>query len=228
VVCHTSSLNALPSTKTLLSKAYTDFDSLQYGIGSYVIPDDDKNKMKELSATQGPKAWTYGEITFEGVQILKQELGSINDGVFYDLGSGLGRMTLQVFLDWAVRRAVGVELSEHRHRRAVRALEQLEPHIKACSGRTIEFRNENLLQSKMNDATVVYLACTCWDADFMQEVMDKLRPLQHLQWIVSTESLATEFGIVELPWVSNIKEVQLPMSWDEDWTVYIYMVSPKE
>lgn len=35
-------------------------------------------------------------IEFVLPQILKQELGSINDGVFYDLGSGLGRMTLQV------------------------------------------------------------------------------------------------------------------------------------
>ena len=42
------------------------------------------------------------------------------------------------------------------------------------------------------DATIVYLACTCWDADFMEAVVEKLRkdaPL--LQWVISTENLET-------------------------------------
>lgn len=182
--------------------------------------------MKALSTLQGPKAWTYGEISFDGVTRLKSELGNVEDGVFYDLGSGLGRMVLQVFMEWRVGKAVGVELSEHRHSRAVRALHQLEPKISELAAnfpeRAVEFRNDNLLTTDVSDATIVYLACTCWDADFMSEVMDKLAPLPHLEWIVSTESLEKEFGITDLPWVSLHKDVQLPMSWDAEWPVYIY------
>eukprot|EP00976_Prorocentrum_cordatum_P024466 498026-Prorocentrum_minimum.AAC.1 len=33
------------STRTMLKQAYTAHDSLQYGIGSYVIPEDDKEQM---------------------------------------------------------------------------------------------------------------------------------------------------------------------------------------
>ncbi|KAK3264762.1 hypothetical protein CYMTET_26518 [Cymbomonas tetramitiformis] len=64
------------STKWKLSNAYTDLDSLTYGVGAFVLPDDDRVAMKvrpqaqERSPLQGPKAWTYGEISFEGVQVL--------------------------------------------------------------------------------------------------------------------------------------------------------------
>ena len=44
---------------------------------------------------QGPKAWTYGEISYPGVVTLKDLLSPCS-GTFYDLGSGFGRMVLQV------------------------------------------------------------------------------------------------------------------------------------
>jgi len=210
------------STRTLLNQAYTAYDSLQYGVGSYVIPEEDKESMKEMSTLQGPKAWTYGEITFEGVETLGKHLRVDEvDHVFYDLGSGLGRMVFQVFFDWRVRRAVGVELSAHRHSRAARAHRHLAAPLATAAPRQCEFLNANLLTVNMADATIVYLACTCWDADFMSQVMEKLKGLPELQWVVSTESLEGEFGLEE-EWCQPHSQVKLPMSWDEDWPVYVY------
>lgn len=37
----------------------------------------------------------------------------------------------------------------------------------------------------------MYLACTCWDADFMQEVVGRLSRILALEWVVSTEDLET-------------------------------------
>ena len=149
---------------------------------------------QELSKDQGPKAWTYGEIEYSGVKILQQELGVDGNGlIFYDLGSGLGRMVFQVFFEWRARKAIGVELSEHRHNRAVRALGNMQAEVEAekmDTERCLEFRNENLLASDISDATVVYLACTCWDADFMEQVLEKQQEeCAELQWLVSTEPL---------------------------------------
>lgn len=106
-----------------------------------------------MSELQGPKAWTYGEISYEGVARLQGLLpvhGS--SGAFYDLGSGLGRMVLQVHLEWGMGKAVGVELSLERHTRAQaaagRMAERLEEKGWAPEG-TLELRNDNLLKTDL-------------------------------------------------------------------------------
>lgn len=69
-------------------------------------------------------AGTYGEVTLSGganmihavSNLTKEPLGPAD--VFYDFGSGLGRLVLQVFLTTGVGRAGGVELGAGRHRAA--------------------------------------------------------------------------------------------------------------
>jgi hypothetical protein len=85
----------------------------------------------------------------------------------------------------------------------------------------VEFRNENLLTTSMDDATVVYLACTCWDAPFMRQVLHKLAALPALTWVVTTESLEHEYQLDER-WLLLAKRIELPMSWDDQWAVYVY------
>ncbi|XP_075266039.1 uncharacterized protein LOC142358532 [Convolutriloba macropyga] len=143
---------SLPSARTLLESAYTLHDSLKWSVGAMSLTDEDQSRMMELSSLQGPKAWTYGEITFEGVQRLGEILDLPEEGgAFYDLGSGLGRMVLQVHLEWNVDKAVGVELSEWRHSRAERALRELSEII-PLPGRTLELRNENLLTTDLGES----------------------------------------------------------------------------
>jgi len=62
---------------------------------------------------------TYGEITPAGVRALTTRTSLGEGDVFADLGSGLGRCTLQVFLETRVARAVGIELDLERHTAAV-------------------------------------------------------------------------------------------------------------
>jgi len=63
------------------------------------------------------KALTYGEITALGVRQLAHAMG-IDTGepvAFMDLGSGVGKLVAQVYLEWAsVHNATGVELSPMR------------------------------------------------------------------------------------------------------------------
>merc|ERR1712224_523492 len=57
----------------------------------------------------------YGEITHEGVEALIAHLALGEGDVFAELGSGLGRCALQVFLDTRISHAIGVELHRGRH-----------------------------------------------------------------------------------------------------------------
>ena len=88
---------------------------------------------------------TYGEVTVLGGRQLAYEMGigtgttvaGPNDTaakrkkdvvIFYDLGSGVGRLVAQMYLDqpWRVQKSVGIELSLERHQWALGALTGLE------------------------------------------------------------------------------------------------------
>jgi hypothetical protein len=90
---------------------------------------------------------TYGEVTPLGVRQLAYEMGIANcddrdyqtrrvnddhnnDGseiVFYDLGSGVGRLVTQMYIDQPdrVAKAIGIELAEDRHSIGAIALERI-------------------------------------------------------------------------------------------------------
>lgn len=69
---------------------------------------------------------TYGEITFEGSQLMLEALDLQPGSVIYDLGSGNGRFVAQALLGFPVSRAVGVELLETRFNRSCSALHRLD------------------------------------------------------------------------------------------------------
>merc|ERR1719174_3412013 len=72
----------------------------------------------EYDATYGyheSSAHIYGEIPNDSVVMVIRELGLGAGSVFYDLGSGIGHMTLQVYLTTEAARSVGIEIALPRH-----------------------------------------------------------------------------------------------------------------
>jgi ankyrin repeat protein len=148
--------------------------------------------MKELwmsTDEQHGSQGVYGEILPLGVVRMLQEavpkavpLGT--EDVFYDLGSGLGKMVLQVFLTTPISRANAVELSNRRHQAAVGAWKQVlelggagasnfaasqvqeasdlswvvqQDGFPSSSDASIRFRAADLLKVDFSDGTVVFV-----------------------------------------------------------------------
>ncbi|GLI62172.1 hypothetical protein VaNZ11_004742, partial [Volvox africanus] len=79
----------------------------------YIIP---KREVDLVDVTGGSA--TYGEITVDGMMQLLRNVPLQQDDVLVDLGSGLGRLVLQVACSASLRRCVGIELSASRHEQA--------------------------------------------------------------------------------------------------------------
>ena len=78
-----------------------------------------------LKQSQGPLERIYGEITPRGITALLSYLDLDQQDVFYDLGSGFGRMCIQVYLlAPMLHKSVGVELVCYRHEIAVENLQR--------------------------------------------------------------------------------------------------------
>ncbi|GIL50971.1 hypothetical protein Vafri_7046 [Volvox africanus] len=86
----------------------------------YIIP---KREAALVDITGGSA--TYGEITVDGVMQLLRNVPLQQDDVLVDLGSGLGRLVLQVACSASLRRCVGIELSASRHKQACWVATQL-------------------------------------------------------------------------------------------------------
>ena len=114
---------------------------------------------------------TYGEITQIGTDnIVKKFKDYFNSNtVFYDLGSGLGKMVIHIGLEYGVKKSTGIEYSKERHEGA---LFLKESYAKEHSN--IEFHCGNYILHDLSDATVVYLDNTCFPDEIFIKMYEGL------------------------------------------------------
>lgn len=166
-------------------------------------------------STKAPRPATYGEITCTGVRQVGRALGidshssAAEPVVFMDLGSGVGKLVAQAFLEWpAVVRAVGVELSATRASRAQAAwgaavdsgeAARLRSAALALAGRAdeggssyaanvqgLELLQGDLFAADVSQATHIYVASLCFSGDMLLRVARKLADeAPRLQTVVS-------------------------------------------
>ncbi|KAG2495539.1 hypothetical protein HYH03_006482 [Edaphochlamys debaryana] len=115
---------ASPDDAALVSEVfdavYDELEEVFFSKRGYSIP---AKEVALVDATGGSA--TYGEITGEGVQQFLAAVPLQPDDVLVDLGSGIGRLTLQAAATVRIERSVGIELSATRHEQACWVAERL-------------------------------------------------------------------------------------------------------
>jgi SAM-dependent methyltransferase len=192
-----------------IRKLYTDVEA-------YVIPRSEEQAIRKSMGSP-----TYGEMTPTSVQRLLDHLDLGDRDVFYDLGSGTGKIVIQTAMTVPIRKAVGIELSTSRHRDAKRVLGKVRKEgllaARACS-----FRNEDLASSYLSDATVVYSCSTAFSLRFMKVIARKLESLNRDLTFVSLQELDPPRNRFELT-----HTLRLDMTWHRRTAVYVYRVHAK-
>jgi hypothetical protein len=139
---------------------------------------------------------TYGTISKKGVrQLLKDIPLSAND-VFYDLGSGIGNVCMQVFQESRVKKCVGIEYDIERHNHALEDAREasdvsdVSDVSKRETGRDLQFRNENFMQSDISDATVLFTDSIMFSLKTLRQLETKVRAsCPNLRYFVSMRKL---------------------------------------
>ena len=107
----------------------------------------------------------YGEISMNGVYKLNNELKEVC-GTFYDIGSGNGKLLLQMFLISNFDKYVGVEISKIRH---LYALE-----INKYLSLDVTFINDDVLNVDLSDAGFVFINNIMFDDKLTNSIVDKI------------------------------------------------------
>lgn len=107
----------------------------------------------------------YGEISMNGVYKLNNELEEVCR-TFYDIGSGNGKLILQMSLISNFDKYVGVEISKIRH---LYALE-----INKYLSLDVTFINDDVLNVDLSDAGFVFINNIMFDDKLTNSIVDKI------------------------------------------------------
>jgi len=116
----------------------------------------------------------YGELTREGVEHMMEKLRpyfSDPNGVFYDLGSGTGKIVSHVALGSQLSKVCGIELDVIRHSKSKRHVENLSFPITKP-----QIINGDFLNYDFSDATIIYFDNLMWP-DIMRQQPDIVKKI---------------------------------------------------
>lgn len=184
--------------------------------GGYTIPDEEQSFI--LKNGGHPQ---YGEIPFDSAAHILSDLNLSKQDVYYDLGSGVGKLVLQAYLTTPVKRSIGIELSKTRFDIAESCRKQAAIDDHVTIGRDLFFLNQNINATNLSDATVCFISGLTFPPALIQSIMDRLSALEHSVKVISVLPLPDhkQFKLV--------KTYQLPMSWaPEGVDICLYNVTP--
>jgi H3 lysine-79-specific histone-lysine N-methyltransferase len=179
-------------------------------VWAYTVPKKDDLRIRKARSSS-----LYGEITFASLNKLLEYLDLGEKDVFFDLGSGVGKVVLQVAMTSPVKKATGVELAATRYKESMKVLDAAAKE-KSVSRRKCEFRNENILETDLSKATVIYTCSTAFPMTFMKRLTKKLAEIKKPLRIVTTQELPKNSGL-EL-----VDKLHLDMSWARKTVVYVF------
>ena len=112
--------------------------------------------------------------------------------VFYDLGSGAGKLTVQMVLEKVATASIGVELSEARHALALEIWDSMQTNehfeskditftINSIQDGTcvklprVQFQNKNVLDADFTNATHIFFSSLCFPEDVVEKTGEIIR-----------------------------------------------------
>lgn len=191
------------SPQQIMNRIFHDIDGFD-------IPKNDEKKVRQSKGSP-----IYGEINFQSLNKLLNHLKLGNNDVFYDLGSGVGKVVIQTALTSPIKKSIGVELSLVRYEDAKKALKIATQFDQTLPSRC-RFVNADMLTVDLSDASVVYTCSTAFSEQFMKKITSYLASFKQPFRLVSLQDLpdTKHFTLIE--------RLKLNMSWARNTPVYIY------
>jgi hypothetical protein len=115
---------------------------------------------------------TYGEILYQGIATLLSLFPLSDNDVFVDLGSGIGKIVLQVFMSTPIKEARGIELSPEFHEQAILANDKIQQELPQLyyGDRKVSFISGSFLEVPLSMATVVIVNSICYSQTFLRQL----------------------------------------------------------
>lgn len=167
-------------------------------------------KKKDLSATQG-------EILYGSINKFISALPLSDQDVFFDLGSGTGRITTQIFLKTPVKEACGIEFVPELHEKSLQIAQRVQRELPEfyADKRKLSFIEGNFLETSFAPATVVLINSVCFSQQTLRQVGELIEKN------INIHSLLSLRPIPKLQRLRFIKTLDAECTWDST-LCYLY------
>jgi len=170
-----------------------------------------------------------GEVTYDGMENLYAALKLRPDDVFYDLGSGTGKLVLYVALRAQVAKSVGLEIGERRHELASMAGVRLAEMPADANSKLpsleqprseFEVVQADICRYPYHDVSVVVFTNVCMDMQVQSRTLDQLLKCQKFRRLACTSPMMPHKRL------KLVKTVAVACSWAKISSWHIYDVLP--
>lgn len=152
---------------------------------------------------------TYGELYYPSVINMIKRLNIQADDIFLDLGSGMGKLCLIIYLRSLCQHVIGVEAVSLYHQKGVEALKRARSAIPNLFNKgQLDLIEGNFLDFDLNQASIVYTCSTCFSQALMWQIGDRLNAATQVKQVVSLKPIAN-FERLPLKQVFSVE-----CSWD--------------
>ena len=124
--------------------------------------------------------YAYSETNFLSFHKLLQKMSLHEMDVFYDIGSGIGKLVLHAYLKSKARKCIGIEKVYAKHVIARKILDEASKKFNFSSNRIIDYVYGNLHYKDINDATVVYIGPNNFTQKSINEITQVLAKCKNL------------------------------------------------
>lgn len=139
--------------------------------------------LKQMKSEQ-PNPLSYGEITQKGVEQLNnyinRNIGVESEDIFYDIGSGNGKLILHMSLISNFKKFIGVEIDSIRHEYATKTMQDIGEF------ENVELINDDVLKLDLSTANVVFMNDTLFPIELINGIFSKLSKGTH---VISLEEI---------------------------------------
>jgi tRNA G46 methylase TrmB len=161
---------------------------------------------------------TYGEITYEGMDNLYENLNLKNVNCFIDIGSGRGKLCFYMATKPNIKHVLGIEIVEERHNDALEIMKKIDENEMS----KIDLVNDDIFNLNFNMYshlnTCIYLSNLCFTESITNKIFQKIHD-EFPKGTIICFSKKSDFVVKLFTFVEIIK---VSMSWDSDSSIYIY------
>lgn len=135
---------------------------------------------RRKSDVYSDSVYVYGDTDLDSLQQMIEYMEPKPGAVFYDLGSGGGRVVLYAALSFAFSKCTGVELIEDLVKHSNTMLNKFNQKLPEASFLTqpfntqVGFVNDDFTKIDLRDADIIYTYSTCFDYQLMGAMAEHL------------------------------------------------------
>lgn len=196
------------------------FNTLYGEVNGYSISTASRAKETNVDSSR----MLYGELPFATWQKIVEFANPKTDGVFFDLGSGTGRVVLESYLLFPFKKVVGVELLHGLHAKAFDVKENFEKNLKPAiaenfSGRELQLINGDIFKTDLSEADFIFMNHPFKDGEIFMELERKF-----LKELKPGTKIATIIRSLKSPEFKQLGKQTYKFSWGDSTTHFCEVV----